>query len=67
MPVVSSRYWNMVHGTSAEDVARDEEGLAVMRTLGHNMAWLLKSIQAGRDAGLAPPVQEPPARTNFIR
>lgn len=67
MPVVSSRYWNMVHGARAEDVARDEEGLAVMRTLGHNMAWLLKSIQAGRDAGLAPPVQEPPARTNFIR
>ncbi len=67
MPVVSSRYWNMVHGSKAEDVAQDEEGLAVMRTLGHNMAWLLKSIQAGRDAGLEPPVQEPPARTNFIR
>ncbi len=67
MPVVSSRYWNMVHGSKAEDVAQDEEGLAVMRTLGHNMAWLIKSIQAGRDAGLEPPVQEPPARTNFIR
>lgn len=67
MPVVSSRYWNMVHGTTPDEVRRDEEGLAVMRTLGHNMAWLLKSIEAGRAAGLEPPVQEPPARTNFIR
>ena len=67
MPVVSSRYWNMVHGSTPEDVQKDEEGLAVMRTLGHNMAWLLKSIAAGREAGVEPPVQEPPARTNFIR
>ena len=67
MPVVSSRYWNMVHGTTPDEVRRDEEGLAVMRTLGHNMTWLLKSIEAGRAAGLEPPVQEPPARTNFIR
>lgn len=67
MPVVSSRYWNMVHGSTPDDVQKDEEGLSVMRTLGHNMAWLLKSIAAGRAAGLEPPVQEPPARTNFIR
>ena len=67
MPVVSSRYWNMVHGTTPDEVRRDEEGLAVMRTLGHNMAWLLKSIEAGRAAGLEPPVQEPPVKTNFIR
>jgi multimeric flavodoxin WrbA len=67
MPVVSSRYWNMVHGSNAQEVLQDQEGVAVMRQLGHNMAWLLKSIQAGRDAGLALPTQEPPARTNFIR
>lgn len=67
MPIVSSRYWNMVHGSAPEEVLRDEEGMAVMRTLAHNMAWLLRSIQAGRDAGVEPPVQEPPARTNFIR
>src|SRR5699024_11430159 len=66
MPVVSSRYWNMVHGTTPDEVRRDEEGLAVMRTLGHNMAWLLKSIVAGRAAGLEPTVQEPPVKTNFI-
>lgn len=67
MPVVSSRYWNMVHGNTPDEVRQDEEGLAIMRTLAHNMAWLLKSIQAGRDAGLEMPAQEPPARTNFIR
>ncbi len=67
MPIVSSRYWNMVHGNTPEEVMQDEEGIAIMRTLGHNMAWLLKSIQAGRDAGLAPPVREPGVWTNFIR
>lgn len=67
MPVVSSRYWNMVHGNTPEEVRQDEEGMSVMRTLGKNMAWLLKSIQAGKDAGLEPPAPEPPARTNFIR
>lgn len=67
MPIVSSRYWNMVHGSTPDDVRQDEEGMSVMRTLGHNMAWLLKSIEAGRAAGVPAPVQEPPARTNFIR
>lgn len=67
MPIVSSRYWCMVHGNSPAEVRQDEEGLAVMRTLGRNMAWLLKSIKAGRAAGLEPPAQEPPVRTNFIR
>lgn len=67
MPVVSSRYWPMVHGTTPDEVRRDEEGLAVMRTLGNNMAWLLKSIEAGRAAGVELPEPEPPARTNFIR
>lgn len=67
MPIVSSRYWPMVHGNSPEEVRQDEEGMSVMRTLGNNMAWLLRSIQAGRDAGLALPEPEPPARTNFIR
>lgn len=67
MPVVSSRYWNMVHGNTPEEVRQDAEGMSVMRTLGKNMAWLLKSIQAGKDTGLEPPAPEPPARTNFIR
>ncbi len=67
MPIASSRYWNMVHGNTPDEVRRDEEGMAVMRTLGRNMAWLLKSIEAGRAAGLELPAQEPPVRTNFIR
>ena len=67
MPVVSSRYWNMVHGLKASDVQKDAEGLQVMRTLGRNMAWLLKCLEAGKKAGLAIPAVEEPARTNFIR
>ncbi|MBR2895822.1 MAG: flavodoxin family protein [Oscillospiraceae bacterium] len=67
MPVVSSRYWNMVHGNTPEQVLQDEEGVAIMRTLGHNMAWMLKCIQAGKDAGVGMPVTEAPVFTNFIR
>ncbi len=67
MPIVSTRYWPMVHGNTPDEVRQDEEGMSVMRTLGSNMAWLLKSIQAGREAGLALPEPEPPAWTNFIR
>ena len=56
MPVVSSLYWNSVHGFEPEDVLRDLEGLQTMRTLGSNMAWLLKNIKAGSP----PPQQEEP-------
>lgn len=67
MPIVTSQYWNMVHGNTPEDVMQDLEGLQTMRTLGNNMAWLLKSIEAGKAAGLTKPDREDPARTNFIR
>ena len=67
MPIVSSQYWNMVHGNTPDEVRQDLEGLQIMRTLGHNMAWLLRSIEAGRKAGVPLPPIEPPARTNFIR
>ncbi len=67
MPVVSSQYWNQVHGFTPEDVARDEEGLQTMRTLGENMAWLLASIAAGREKGVPAPTYEPVVRTHFIR
>ena len=67
MPIVSSRYWNMVHGSTPEDVRKDLEGLQIMRVLGRNMAWLMKSIEAGRAAGLTLPEREEPLRTNFIR
>lgn len=67
MPVVGSQYWNMVHGNNPDEVKQDLEGLQTMRTLGRNMAWLLKSIQAGRDAGVEVPEREAKVATNFIR
>ena len=68
MPIVSSRYWNMVHGNTPEEVSQDEEGLQVMRVLGRNMAWLLKLREAGDKAGLPLPDQEEKRiSTNFIR
>lgn len=67
MPVVSSNYWNMVHGNTPEEVLRDEEGIQTMQLLGENMAWLLKCIEAGRNAGINFPEAQPKIRTNFIR
>ncbi|MDR0303493.1 MAG: flavodoxin family protein [Chitinispirillales bacterium] len=67
MPIVSSQYWNMVHGNTPEEVEKDLEGLQIMRTLGKNMAWLLKSIEAGAKAGIAYPKKEEKVKTNFIR
>ena len=61
MPVVSSQYWNGVHGFKPEDVRRDLEGLQIMRTLGNNMAWMLKSIKAGDP----PPDPEERISTHF--
>lgn len=64
MPVVSSQYWNAVHGFTPDDVKKDEEGLQTMRTLGYNMAWMLKNIESGN----APlPEIEPRKSTNFIK
>ena len=67
MPVVSSKYWNMVHGNTPDEVRHDLEGMQVMRTLGRNMAWLLKCIAAGKAQGIDFPQREPFIRTNFIR
>lgn len=67
MPVVSSQYWNQVHGSNAEEVVKDEEGMQTMRTLGNNMAWLLKCIEAGKEKGITFPEREPVIRTNYIR
>ena len=66
MPVVSSQYWNQIHGNNAEDASKDAEGLQTMRTLGRNMAFLLKSSALGKEAfGL--PESETKVATNFIR
>lgn len=67
MPIVSSQYWNQVHGNTPEQVRCDEEGMQTMRTLGNNMAWLLKCIEAGKEAGITFPEREPALKTNFIR
>lgn len=67
MPIVSSQYWNAVHGNTPNEVKQDLEGMQTMRTLGKNMAWLLKSLQAGKAAGIKLPEKEPRAVTNFIR
>lgn len=67
MPVVSSQYWNMVHGNTPDEVRQDGEGLQTMRTLARNMVWLLRCIQAGKKAGVPMPEEEPRIRTNFIR
>jgi len=68
MPVISSRYWNMVHGSNPEDVLKDEEGMQTMRVLARNMAWVLKLREAGDKLGVELPKQEETVkRTNFIR
>lgn len=67
MPIVSSRYWNMVHGSEAKDVMKDEEGLQIMRVLGRNMAFLIRAIAAERDRNGLPMVEPERKHTNFIR
>lgn len=67
MPVISSRYWNMVHGAKPEDVLQDEEGLYTMRVLARNMAFFLKCKEAGLKAGVKLPEKETPIFTNFVR
>ena len=67
MPIVTSQYWNMVHGSKPEDVLKDEEGLQTMRTLANNMSWLLKCIGTGKKSGIKEPENEKIISTNFIR
>ena len=67
MPVVSSTYWNMVHGNTPEEVRQDAEGMQTMQNLARNLLWMVQCIQAGKAAGLQPPQAESEARTNFIR
>lgn len=64
MPVVSSQYWNNIHGLFPGEASKDAEGLQIMRTLGKNMVWLLRNIQAGAQSL---PDAEEPQMTNFIR
>ena len=68
MPIVATRYWPMVHGNAAADVEQDLEGLQIMRQMARNMVWMLRCIQAGREAGIPlPEHEEERIATNFIR
>ncbi|MGG7160706.1 flavodoxin family protein [Clostridium baratii] len=67
MPIVSSRYWNIIHGATSEQIMKDEEGLYTLRVLARNMAYFLRCQEVARDAGLELPKQETPVFTNFIR
>ena len=67
MPMITGRYWNMVHGASADEVKQDLEGMQNMRILARNMAWFLKLKEAGEKAGIPMPKQEEIVYTNFIR
>ncbi len=67
MPVVASQYWNLVFGSNADQTKDDIEGMQTMRTLGLNMSWILKCIEAGKKAGISYPEKEKIIRTNFVR
>ena len=67
MVVITSQYWNQVHGNTPEQVKQDIEGLQTMRTLAENMRFMLQSIEAGKAAGVKPLTYEPKTPTNFIR
>ena len=67
MPIISSRYWNMVHGQTPDQVLEDREGVQIMQVLGKNMAWLLKCIEAGKQEGVSRPKEEKRINTNYIR
>lgn len=67
MPVISGRYWNMVHGKTPDEVMQDEEGMQNVRFLARNFAYHLKCKEAGEKAGILPPKDEEVVYTNFIR
>ncbi len=67
MIVITSQYWNQVHGNTPDEVRQDAEGLQTMRTLAENMRFVLQSIEAGKAAGVSQPEYEPKTYTNFIR
>ena len=67
MPIVSSNYWNQIHGGNYEEAMQDEEGVQTMKILGRNMAYLIKALAAAKEAGVEPHEREKKTLTNFIR
>lgn len=67
MPIVPGNYYNMIFGRSPKELLEDKEGVQTMRIIGKNMAWMLKCIEAGKDAGILLPLQEKKIKMTFIR
>lgn len=67
MPIISGRYWNMVHGRTPDDVKQDLEGLQNLRIASRNLAWILKCIELGKKNNILAPQQEKTIMTDFIR
>lgn len=67
MPIVTSNYWNQVHGNTPEEVLQDEEGIQTMHVLADNMAWLISCIEIAKEKGISVPERPMKKRTNFIR
>ena len=66
MPIVTSQYWNQVHGRTPDEVRQDTEGMQTMRTLARNMAYMLRCKEAAKKAGVPLPKREPVILTDFI-
>lgn len=66
MPIAPASYWTVTHGNSAEEVEKDLEGLGTVRNMAHNMAYMIKAFKLAKEQ-IGEPIQEPKARTNFIR
>lgn len=67
MPIISGRYWNMVHGATPDEVRLDAEGMQNMRILARNLAWQLRCREAAEQQGITAPSREKAVFTNFIR
>ena len=66
MPIASSNYWNMIHGSKKEDVYQDKEGVQTLQILARNMIFLMKSIKLGKENNLEPTIEKKEF-TNYIR
>jgi multimeric flavodoxin WrbA len=67
MPIVSSTYWNNIHGRRSGQITQDQEGLQTLMNLAKNMAWMLRCIEAGKEKGIMPPQAITGARTDFYK
>lgn len=67
MPIITSTYWNIVHGNNAKEVMLDDEGIQTINNLAINMAWILKCVENGKKYGINPPMCKKTKKTNFIR